>query len=175
MGSGVVSHNPTWKTAFLEEKKTILGVLRGSKVDVHHFGSTAIPGILAKPIIDTMGAVATLAAADQNAGGLEAIGYEALGAYGIEGRRYFRKVNAAGRRTHHPHIFERGALHIERRLAFRDYLVAHRDVAAAYSELKERLANSEYASWDRYITGKDPFIKRIEGEAIAWFRAQTVH
>ena len=164
----VTSHDPNWKIAFADEAKAINDAFGSTPVRVHHIGSTAVTGILAKPIIDLLGIVSNLA--DAKASAMERLGYEAMGAYGIEGRRYFRKLDKNGTRTHHLHIFEEGSQHVERHLAFRDYLAAHPNVAKEYSSLKERLTTGYHPTWDGYIDGKEPFISRIEPLAVEWFR-----
>lgn len=127
-------------------------------------------GILAKPIIDILGVVVSLEDVDGQSAAMERLGYEVMGAYGIDGRRYFRKVNTSGRRTHHLHIFEKGSDNIERHLAFRDYLTTHPEKEAEYSELKASLTFGGATSWDAYLDGKDPFIKATERDAVAWYR-----
>lgn len=166
----VVPHDQSWKKAFADEAAAIKGVFGNTHAQIHHIGSTAIPGILAKPIIDLLGIVATLADADANASALESLGFEAMGAYGIEGRRYFRKTDSDGIRTHHLHVFEEGSQHVERHFAFRDYLIAHPAVAKEYSSLKERLTPGDAPTWDAYLDGKDPFISRVELQAVDWYR-----
>ena len=166
----VVPHDPSWKDAFFKEASAIEDALSSSSVELHHVGSTAIPGILAKPIIDLLGVVPSLTVVDEKTRALEGLGYEAMGSYGIEGRRYFRKIDGEGRRTHHLHVFEAGSQHIERHLAFREYLTAHADIAAEYSSLKTRLAGGDDPSWDNYMDGKDPFIRAVEPKAITWYR-----
>ncbi|WP_061789607.1 GrpB family protein [Herbaspirillum rubrisubalbicans] len=84
--------------------------------------------------------------------------------------RYFRKDSAEGVRTHQVHAFQFGSPHIERHLAFRDYMNAHADAAAAYSELKQRLANAHPDDFVAYMDGKDAFIKEHEFSALAWAR-----
>jgi GrpB-like predicted nucleotidyltransferase (UPF0157 family) len=169
----VVPHDPSWKDAYREEAAAITLAFQAIPIKVHHIGSTAIPSILAKPIIDLLGVVPKLSDADEKSGALEMLGYEAMGAYGIEARRYFRKTNDEGTRTHHLHMFEVGSLHVERHLAFRDFLIAHADVSAEYSSLKESLTNGEHSFWGHYLDGKDPFISRIEQQAIEWFRGKA--
>lgn len=164
----VLPHDPAWEAAARSEACAIQGALGACAITLHHIGSTAVPGILAKPIIDLLGVVASVRTLNTLA--LEGLGYEAMGAYGIKGRRYFRKVNAKGRRTHHLHIFQDGAPPIERHLAFRDYLIAHKDVANAYSALKKRLTQEKSASNDRYMDGKDPFVRATERDALVWAR-----
>ena len=83
----VVPHNPNWKSAFADEAEKIKELFGNTLVHIHHIGSTAVPDILAKPIIDLLGIVPNLANADSKAEALESIGYEVMGAYGIEERR----------------------------------------------------------------------------------------
>ena len=167
----VVPHNPEWKNAFANEVLAIKDALRATDIELHHIGSTSIGGILAKPIIDLLGVVSDLTALDTQDDAFTSIGYEVMGAYGIDGRRYFRKVNGSGVRTHHLHIYETGSAHIERHLAFRDYLIAHPSKAAAYSDLKAKLTSAENATWDAYLDGKEPFILATEQEALHWYRS----
>jgi GrpB-like predicted nucleotidyltransferase (UPF0157 family) len=133
-------------------------------IALHHIGSTAIPGILAKPIIDLLGVARSFERLDGATGRIESLGYTAMGAFGIEGRRYFRKDDAEGRRTNHLHVFESGSPHIERHLAFRDYLRRYPVKAGEYSALKAELV----ASGAPYQDGKDAFVKAAEAEAINW-------
>ena len=170
MSAFVVPHDPDWKEAFFTEASEIEVAFGPSPIKRHHIGSTAIPGILAKPIIDLLGEVHDLALADANARALEERGYEIIGAYGIEGRRYLRRTDGSGRRTHHLHIFEVGSPHIERHLAFRDYLTTHADIAADYSSLKAKLTSGDEPSWNGYVGGKDPYVRAVEPRAIEWYR-----
>jgi GrpB-like predicted nucleotidyltransferase (UPF0157 family) len=135
-------------------------------VSTHHIGSTAVPGLRAKPIIDILLEVSSLPELDERADRLEKLGYEAMGEFGIPGRRYFRKGRSA--RTHHIHAFKRGDTHIRRHLAFRDYLIAHAEIAAQYGRLKAGLA-AEFANDNEgYCAGKDGFVKFYEAEALNW-------
>lgn len=169
----VLPHDPAWHSDFVAESGAIRAALGDATLAVHHIGSTAIPGILAKPIIDLLGEVTSLALVDGQSGAIEALGYEAMGAYGIEGRRYFRKIDADGRRTHHLHVFEAGSPHVTRHLAFRDYLRNHPDVARDYSLLKACLTAAKDVSWDGYLDGKADFIAETETAALAWYRGRA--
>jgi GrpB-like predicted nucleotidyltransferase (UPF0157 family) len=142
-------------------------------IALHHIGSTSVPGLAAKPIIDMLAEVPTLDALDAASAKLDALGYEAMGAFGIEGRRYFRKTDPAGRRTHHLHAFERGSPHLVRHLAFRDYLRAHPEKAAAYGALKLALLE-DGGSRETYQDAKAPFVAEIEREALAWRQRNPV-
>ena len=143
-------------------------MLGGSVAAIHHIGSTSIPGIFAKPTIDILLEASDNRALEIIADGMERLGYEGLGEFGIARRRYFRKNNSSGIRTHQVHAFVRGDPHVTRHLAFRDYLIAHDNVAAAYSILKQRLAAQHPEDMDAYMDGKDPFIKEHEAKALAW-------
>ena len=162
----VVPHDPEWAAAFAAEAWALTGAMGETCTALHHIGSTAIPGILAKPIIDILCEVRSFELLDGATRRIESLGYTAMGAFGIEGRRYFRKDDAERRRTHHLHVFEAGLLHIERHLAFRDYLRSHPEKAREYSALKEALMNSGVP----YQDGKDAFVKAAEAEAINWRR-----
>ena len=140
----------------------------GRLVEVHHIGSTAIPGIRAKPVIDMLAVVRDVALLDGRGSGLEALGYEAMGEFGMAGRRYFRKDDAAGNRTHQIHAFEAGSPQIGRHLAFRDFLRAHRDYAEQYDALKSRLAALYLDDIAGYTDGKDAFIREMDARAASW-------
>ncbi|MDA5557151.1 GrpB family protein [Shimia sp. MMG029] len=164
----VVEHDPAWAAGFAQEAEAIHAALGAEAIELHHIGSTSVPGLVAKPILDLLGEVADLAAVDAAAAQFEALGYEAMGELGIPGRRYFRKMDGAGQRSHHLHVFERGSAHVVRHLAFRGYLCAHPAVAADYGALKRALIAEGRGDWESYIDGKDAFVQRVEAEALAW-------
>lgn len=164
----VVPYDPEWPPAFAAEAKRLTPALERVLVRLHHIGSTAIPGIAAKPIIDLLMEVSSLDALDQRTAAMETLGYEALGEYGIPRRRYFRKNDAAGTRTHHVHAFRSGDTEVERHLAFRDYMIAHPAAARAYGDLKQRLAQEHPNDIEAYMDGKDAFVKEHEARALAW-------
>jgi GrpB-like predicted nucleotidyltransferase (UPF0157 family) len=163
--SPVVPHDPRWAARYAETAARVAAALAPLAVTLHQIGSTAVPSIMAKPIIDMLGEVESLDALDAASPRLVAIGFEAMGDYGIPGRRYFR-LNESGVRSHHLHVFAAGAPPIARHLAFRDYLIAHPDVAADYSALKAGL------SGDGYQEAKDPFIAVTLADALVWLQAQ---
>ncbi len=164
----VEAHNPRWKHDFTIESERLKGVLGDYANEIHHIGSTSIPGIFAKPIIDILIDSPSLAQIDLQSSKMESIGYEAMGEFGIEGRRYYRKSNAQGVRTHHIHIFATGSDHLYRHIVFQDYLIAHPEIAQSYSQLKSALTAQKSTSQSAYIQGKDPFIKEHEAAAIRW-------
>ncbi|MGB3294973.1 MAG: GrpB family protein [Phormidesmis sp.] len=160
----VVPHDPKWSEMFERESECIHHALGENVVTVHHIGSTAIPGIYAKPIIDLLVEVKDIARVDEQNAQMVLLGYEAMGEFGITGRRYFRKESLQ-KRTHHVHIFAVGSDQVERHLAFRDYLVGHPGDAQAYSELKRSLAKAYRTDIGKYMDGKDGFIKAIDEKA----------
>jgi GrpB-like predicted nucleotidyltransferase (UPF0157 family) len=163
----VVPYNSAWPDAFNTEAETIKHILGAIIADIHHIGSTSMPGAAAKPIIDIIPVVTDIAAVDAFNDRLAAIGYVAKGEYGIPGRRFFIK-DTAGERSQHLHIFQQGSLEITRHLALRDYLIAHPDELDAYCRLKTGLARQHENDIEAYMDGKDSFIKEIDRKAAAW-------
>ncbi|MGV6815298.1 MAG: GrpB family protein [Phycisphaerales bacterium] len=163
-----IPHNPQWKQRYIQEQAILRQSLGDQARAIHHIGSTSIPNILAKPIIDILIEVDSLDRLDQSSPAMESLGYEVMGEFGIETRRYFRKTNAQGVRTHHIHAFTTGSPHLLRHLAFRDYLIAHPAKAHEYSQLKADLIADPDITLDAYIAGKNAFIQRTESEALAW-------
>ncbi|HYP26748.1 MAG TPA: GrpB family protein [Blastocatellia bacterium] len=169
----VVPHDPQWRDAFAAEAKHVAVALGENVVAIHHIGSTAIPNIYAKPVIDLLVEVRDIAEVDGQSSAMESLGYEVMGEYGIPGRRYFRKDNQDGLRTHNIHAFEASSAQVERHLAFRDYMIAHPGDAQRYSELKRQLAEEHPQSPDGYMDGKDGFIKEMDRRAAQWRTSQA--
>jgi len=165
----VVPYDNKWKTKFQEEATIIRGILCDELVEIHHIGSTAIPGISAKPTIDMLPVVRDIKKVDAFDPQFIEAGYEPRGEFGLPGRRYFSK-RVADERTCHIHTYQRGNLEIERHLAFRDYMIAHPEEAMAYSKLKETLAREFTYDIEAYCDGKDAFIKERERRALVWKR-----
>jgi len=165
----VVEHDPAWKAEFEKESRSISRVLGDRVLRLHHIGSTAIPGIFAKPVIDILMEVENIVELDSTSSAMARLGYESMGEFGIRGRRYFRKNNELGDRTHQVHAFESESPEIARHLAFRDYMIAHLTEARAYGELKRNLTREFPEDVQEYMKGKDPFIKEHEARALAWW------
>ncbi len=162
----VVSYNSNWKGMYKEESKKIKNVFSDIIIDIHHIGSTAIPGIKAKPVIDILVEVKDIEGVDQYNNKMKELGYEVMGEYGIPKRRFFRK--GGNKRTHHIHIFQVGNEEIERHIRFKEYLIAHSDEAREYSKLKEELLNRNIYDVDNYTNSKSDFIKGIDRKAKLW-------
>ena len=169
----VVPYDPQWPALFAEEATRIRAVFDGELLAIHHIGSTSVPGLQAKPVIDMLPIVAQIERVDSFNEAMQRLGYEAMGELGIPGRRYFRK--GGDDRTHQAHVFAQGDANIERHLAFRDYLRAHPSVAAEYGVLKAILAQRFPEDINGYMDGKDAFIKENERQALLWYRALQRH
>lgn len=164
----VKPHDPCWLELFRSESVQVARALAPHVRAMHHIGSTAIPGIFAKPIVDMLAEVADVEAIDDRNAAMAAIGYEVMGEFGIAGRRYFRKDNEQGIRIFHVHAFATGSPHIDRHLAFCAYLRAHPEPARRYSDLKRALAAAHPDDIEAYMDGKDALIREIDEQAVAW-------
>ena len=102
----VVSYNANWPAMFEQESILIQNALGTNCLNIHHFGSTSVPGLCAKPIIDILPVVRNILEVDKAAKAMENLGYEAKGEYGIAFRRYFQKSKNV--RTHNVHVYEEG-------------------------------------------------------------------
>ena len=162
----VSDYDSSWPKKYRKERSLVSRILGNNLIAIYHIGSTSVPGLAAKPIIDIMAVVRSLAEADGTEKAFAAIGYEWLGEYGIEGRRYLRK--GGDERTHQIHIFQADdSGNIIRHLAFRSYLEKHRDVLDEYAALKKELALHFPYDIDGYCDGKDGFVRSVEKAALA--------
>ena len=160
----VVEYDPRWPKSFETENSLLSQKLGKVALRIHHIGSTAVPGLAAKPIIDILVEVASLEELDLLNEEMTALGYEPKGEYGIPGRRYFEKGGDS--RTHHIHAFRSGDFNVTRSIAFRDYLTRNPEVARDYAELKKTVAGTCANDIERYCEGKDAYVKRLEAKAI---------
>ena len=155
-------YDPAWASVYEREAAAIRGVRGGAVLEIHHIGSTAVPGLLAKPVVDMLGVVQDVVELDAYRARLEALGYVWLGENGIPGRRYFDKhSDDVPMELAHLHVFARGDARIAEHLAFRDYLRSHPDAAAEYAELKESLHAKFGHDRRRYTEEKATFIRSV--------------
>ena len=124
-----------------------------------HAGSTAIPGIVAKPIIDMIPLIRRFDDGAACVAPLRQLGFEYMGEYGLPGRHYFRKGEP---RTHHAHMYAADHPDVGRCVRFRDFLRAHPAEAGAYDSLKRRLAVQYAEDVTAYTAAKSMFCERIE-------------
>jgi GrpB-like predicted nucleotidyltransferase (UPF0157 family) len=164
----VAPYDPAWPEMFEREAAPLREVFGSRLVEIHHIGSTSIPGMHAKPIIDMMPLVHAIDAVDAVNDSMVALGHEARGEYGIPGRRYFPKGGDVDRSIN-VHVFAHDDPSAARHLAFRNYLRAHPKVACEYAELKLEGARLHPNDIHGYMDHKDGFIKRVALVALAWW------
>lgn len=158
----IVDYDPQWPVLYEEEKGRILDIIGRRIVAIEHVGSTAVPGLAAKPIIDIIVAVRHLIDAGECIKPLQSIGYEYVPEFEVEipERRFFRKGPPEAR-TQHIHMIELTSEFWERHLLFRDYLRSHPDVAQQYYQLKKELAARYGSDRKAYAEAKTLFIESI--------------
>lgn len=160
------AYDKLWPKLFEEEHETLRGVLEKWLVGtIEHVGSTAVPGLTAKPVIDIMAGVESLDASRAAIPAVGRIGY-CYFPYKADSMHWFCKPSPS-HRTHHLHLVPfAGQLWVER-LAFRDYLRMHSEIASEYAELKRRFADQYRFDREAYTEAKSPFINRIVKLALA--------
>ena len=151
----VLPYNPKWPEVFQELSGPVVNTLGSLLISVEHIGSTSVPGLAAKPIIDLSVIVEPedLEAAKVK---IVELGYQYLGDLGVEGRDAFRCLRARPR--HNFYLCPRDSLGLRNHLAVRDYLRANPEVAKEYGELKLSLAQQYPESVDKYTQSKTDFI-----------------
>ncbi|PSB13334.1 GrpB family protein [filamentous cyanobacterium CCP2] len=160
----IVEYNPQWAMLFEQEAARVREVLAENLVtQIEHIGSTAVPGLAAKPIIDLLVGVHSLAAAKQSAvSPLESLGYAYWADNPDPHRMFFVKgLPPKGPRTHHVHIVDLANPVWKERLLFRDYLRKHADAAAQYVELKRDLSRRFPTDREAYTRGKTEYVQSI--------------
>jgi GrpB-like predicted nucleotidyltransferase (UPF0157 family) len=170
-GAIVVSdYDPNWPRLFELESTSIRNALGPFALAIEHVGSTAVPGLPSKPIIDLLVGVPRLEQAMERCiGPIEALGYHYLPEYAswLPGELFFRK-GPPGPWTHHVHLMEPSHPRWEALLVFRDYLRTHPEAARAYADIKRALAASSKDDIKAYRTGKNIFVERTTAKARAW-------
>ena len=155
----VVDYNPSWPTTFQQLHAHIWPAVQDIALTIEHVGSTSVPGLAAKPIIDMSIIVPSEREIVPAIERLATLGYEHLGNLGVEGREAFKRPE--GTIAHNLYLCPQGSLGIRNHLAVRDYLRAHPETASAYGERKKRLADEFPDDIDRYVDGKTDTILRI--------------
>ena len=161
----IVPYDPSWPGRFEEEAKELRRALAAWLVGpIEHIGSTAISGLAAKPVIDIMAGVETLDTSRPAIEGAANLGY-CYAPYRPDSEHWFCKPSPAFR-THHLHLIPLHSPEWNERIAFRDYLRAHSEIATEYGNLKRRLAQQFRFDREAYTEAKGPFIARITGVAL---------
>jgi GrpB-like predicted nucleotidyltransferase (UPF0157 family) len=158
----LVAYDSTWQALYEIERKRLEPLL--GALEFHHIGSTAVPGLIAKPIIDMVALVDDLAAPIAT---LISSGYQYARTFNATFvHRRFLCYPTASHRTHHLHLVDDRA-ELERRLRFRDRLRVDAALADEYAVLKRTLAKRYPDDREAYTEAKAPFIRRVEGESPA--------
>jgi GrpB-like predicted nucleotidyltransferase (UPF0157 family) len=161
----IVPYDPSWPSQFVLERDVLAAAVSPWLAGpIEHMGSTAVPGLAAKPVVDILAPVHGLEASQPAIRVVERLGY-CHAPYEPELRHWFCKPSFA-HRTHHLHLVPIGSSQWRRPLAFRDYLRAHPEAAAAYEALKRRLATRYRLDREAYTQAKRPFIDRMTTTAL---------
>ena len=158
----IVDYDPRWSDAYLAEARSLTELFTDTEVHVEHIGSTSIPGLGAKPIIDILLGAGQLREIEDRIGAIEGLGYVYIPEYekALPERRYFQK-DSEGVRTHHLHGVEFESTFWFDHILFRDHLRSHPEVAASYYRLKQELAERFRADREKYTASKGEFIRGV--------------
>jgi GrpB-like predicted nucleotidyltransferase (UPF0157 family) len=158
----VVDYDKNWPIQYEEEKLKILNVLGDTVENIQHIGSTSVPGLAAKPIIDIAVGLKQLPPSIVQISALEKLGYFYRGEAGIPGRHFFQKGSPI---THHLHVVIWEGEVWERHILFRDFLRTYPDAAQQYEALKRNLAIQFRLDREGYTSNKAPFIEQLLSHA----------
>jgi GrpB-like predicted nucleotidyltransferase (UPF0157 family) len=165
----IVEYDPAWAEMAVAEIARIEGAMGEAAARIDHVGSTAVPGLAAKPIVDLQLAVADLDARSLYVEPLEGLGY-LFAPDPASPDFHFFGLPAARPRSHHLHVCAAGSEHERRHLAVRDYLRAHPGEVRAYAGVKRELVARAPGDRLAYIEGKDAYVAALERRALAWYR-----
>ncbi|MCY3880642.1 MAG: GrpB family protein [Chloroflexi bacterium] len=165
----IVDYDPAWPETFAGISRVVAAALGELALSIEHVGSTAVPGLGAKPIIDLDVVIESPRVLPLVVEALGTLGYSHEGDGGIPGREAFGREGAtvpaegSGRvwPAHHLYVCPSGSEELQRHLRFRDYLRSHPDSAARYEALKRDLAHRHADDIDAYVAGKSAFVERI--------------
>lgn len=155
----VVEYDPAWPSWFLELRVKIWPVVRDFAVAIEHVGSTSVPGLAAKAIIDIDVVIPSRMDLPLAISQLQCLGYTHQGDLGIEDRDAFS--SAEDKPTHNLYVCPRDSPALRNHLVFRDYLRSHPADASAYATLKKQLAAAFARNREAYVLGKTAFVESI--------------
>ena len=158
----IKEYDTKWPQLFETEKAALMEAIGHYVADIQHIGSTAVPGLAAKPVIDIMVGLRRLLDAQDCILPIEGMEYEYVPEFEDEfpDRRYFRK-SINGKRTHQIHVVEINTDFWKRHLAFRDHLRSHSETANEYAALKKELAKQFENDREGYTNAKTIFIENV--------------
>lgn len=161
-------HDLRWAERYLEERGRILDALAGHDVEVEHIGSTSVPGLAAKPIVDIVVAVADITAEEDYLDQLLEAGYE------LRVREPGHRLVRTPQRDVHVHIYGRGDAAVGEYLLLRDHLRVDAQDRALYQSVKQELMTQNWSDMNDYAAAKDDVIAEIKGRARAALKSPTL-
>jgi|GEM_PF-321387 len=156
----VVSYDEQWPNEFIKIKNELASVLDDAAISIEHVGSTSVPGLCAKPVIDIDVVIDQMRFDDVKAR-LATIGYEHVGDQGVPGREAFKYENKTHLLKHHLYVCDKDAEELKRHLALRDFLRKNEVYRKKYSDIKTLMAQRHPHDIDAYIDGKEPVVMEI--------------
>lgn len=154
----LVPHDPSWVLAFDTLKSELVRLCGDALFAIHHIGSTSVPGLAAKPLIDILVELHLDKQGAALSSALEPAGFVYFGAYGIDGRHFYPR---RGDTDVNVHMYEKGHIEVVRHLVFRDALRAKPDLRSTYEELKRDLAGRFANDIDSYASSKSDFVEHV--------------
>jgi len=164
----VVNYDINWSNQSKQEKIRILDALEDAIADIQHIGSTAVPGLAAKPVIDILLGLKQIPPSPAQIANLQALGYLYCGELGIPNRYYFRRGIP---RTYQIHAVQVDSEFWRSHILFRNFLIAHPIAAKQYEILKRKLAVEFRSDRKRYTNNKAPLIQQLLAQAQIWQQA----
>ena len=156
----LVDYNENWVKEYEEEEKLLKDVLKDKIIEIHHIGSTSIPGLKAKPVIDILIVIDSLKNISEIEELLKPFDYENRGTQGVEDRFFFAK-GPEDARTHYIHFTEPNSNTYYNQILFKKYLINHPEYIQNYFDLKQNLAEKYANERPKYTQGKNDFIKKV--------------
>lgn len=164
----IEEYNPDWVKQFETQKAKLQSILGDEAIRIEHMGSTAVPGLAAKPQIDVLVEVRNLEAIPSFYDAMEATGYEPKGDYTMTGEEYFTLDDASSVRLASVHIYPSHHPEVAFQINFRDYLKSHPDEVNNYGALKLSLQKQFPDDYKAYGEGKELYISSLRKRVQAW-------
>lgn len=159
----IIAYSNEWPVCFSRTREELISVFANASVQVEHIGSTAVPGLAAKPVIDVLLGADTLGAIESRIKDLERLGYRYIPKYeqALPTRRYFTKAAGPDSLRVHLHAVVRGSRIWREQIAFRDALRSDASLRAEYQSLKQALAETFAQDKASYTAAKEPFVRSV--------------
>jgi GrpB-like predicted nucleotidyltransferase (UPF0157 family) len=163
----IVAYDIEWPLLYETEQRRIKAILKNDLVAIHHIGSTAVPGMLAKPVIDIMVLVNDIHILQNYKVDLESMGYHWMGEYSIPGRRYLWRIG--DKTDFHLQCFQHDHIAATNCLVFRNFLISHPEKAIEYGKVKELASKKFPDDTHAYWYEKKSAVDRLLDEALPWY------